>query len=214
MTSSRANSTSCRFRLTPKSSSRVKFIPTIRCPRGRSANSPAITRGGGAISPSSAFAACIGERIQSCRSRRRCVRPSDFCFSKCVTKSGMIWDEVERAGLSGVTGGVVPRVRRRTDVQCHRDQAGFCRALQTGRHARGQLPVRILSRALRSSSSTTTSIRRTVSTCSGPCVRAATRSRTSISSARCGAVRSTRGSRVARRRTRAPSSTPAAPSNG
>ena len=30
--------------------------------------------------------------------------PSDFCFSKCVTKSGMIWDEVERAGLSGVTG--------------------------------------------------------------------------------------------------------------
>jgi UbiD family decarboxylase len=30
--------------------------------------------------------------------------PSDFSFSKCVTKSGMIWDEVERAGLSGVTG--------------------------------------------------------------------------------------------------------------
>jgi len=30
--------------------------------------------------------------------------PSDFNFSKCVTKSGMIWDEVERAGLSGVQG--------------------------------------------------------------------------------------------------------------
>jgi len=30
--------------------------------------------------------------------------PSDFSFSKCVTKSGMIWDEVERAGLSGVRG--------------------------------------------------------------------------------------------------------------
>jgi 4-hydroxy-3-polyprenylbenzoate decarboxylase len=30
--------------------------------------------------------------------------PSDFSFSKCVTKSGMIWDEVERAGLNGVTG--------------------------------------------------------------------------------------------------------------
>jgi len=30
--------------------------------------------------------------------------PSDFSFSKCVMKSGMIWDEVERAGLSGVAG--------------------------------------------------------------------------------------------------------------
>lgn len=30
--------------------------------------------------------------------------PSDFSFSKCVTKSGMIWDEIERAGLSGVKG--------------------------------------------------------------------------------------------------------------
>jgi 4-hydroxy-3-polyprenylbenzoate decarboxylase len=32
------------------------------------------------------------------------VPPSDFSFSKCVMKAGMIWDEVERAGLSGVTG--------------------------------------------------------------------------------------------------------------
>jgi len=30
--------------------------------------------------------------------------PSDFSFSKCVMKAGMIWDEVERAGLSGVNG--------------------------------------------------------------------------------------------------------------
>ena len=30
--------------------------------------------------------------------------PSTFSFSKCVTKAGMIWDEVERAGLSGVRG--------------------------------------------------------------------------------------------------------------
>ena len=30
--------------------------------------------------------------------------PSDFSFSKCVMKSGMIWDEIERAGLSGVSG--------------------------------------------------------------------------------------------------------------
>lgn len=30
--------------------------------------------------------------------------PSDFSFSKCVMKAGMIWDEVEHAGLSGVTG--------------------------------------------------------------------------------------------------------------
>jgi len=30
--------------------------------------------------------------------------PSDFSFSKCVMKAGMIWDEVERAGLGGVKG--------------------------------------------------------------------------------------------------------------
>lgn len=30
--------------------------------------------------------------------------PSDFSFSKCVMKAGMIWDEVERAGLAGVNG--------------------------------------------------------------------------------------------------------------
>jgi 4-hydroxy-3-polyprenylbenzoate decarboxylase len=30
--------------------------------------------------------------------------PSDFSFSKCVTKAGMIWDEIERAGIGGVQG--------------------------------------------------------------------------------------------------------------
>src|ERR1044072_5150614 len=30
--------------------------------------------------------------------------PSDCSFSKCVMKAGMIWDEVERAGLAGVKG--------------------------------------------------------------------------------------------------------------
>ena len=32
------------------------------------------------------------------------VPPSDFSYSKCVMKAGMIWDEVERAGLAGVRG--------------------------------------------------------------------------------------------------------------
>lgn len=30
--------------------------------------------------------------------------PSNFSYSKCVMKAGMIWDEIERAGLSGVRG--------------------------------------------------------------------------------------------------------------
>ena len=30
--------------------------------------------------------------------------PSDFSFCKCVMKSGMIWDEVEKAGINGVQG--------------------------------------------------------------------------------------------------------------
>src|SRR5437588_129624 len=32
------------------------------------------------------------------------VPPSDFSYSKCVMKAGMIWDEVERTGLPGVQG--------------------------------------------------------------------------------------------------------------
>ncbi len=30
--------------------------------------------------------------------------PTDISYGKCIVKSAMIWDEVERAGLSGVTG--------------------------------------------------------------------------------------------------------------
>ncbi len=40
--------------------------------------------------------------------------PSDMSFSKCVIKAGMIWDELERAGISGVRG-----------VWCH--EAGISR---------------------------------------------------------------------------------------
>jgi 4-hydroxy-3-polyprenylbenzoate decarboxylase len=32
------------------------------------------------------------------------VPPSDFSFSRCLSRSGMIWDQVEKAGLSGITG--------------------------------------------------------------------------------------------------------------
>ena len=40
--------------------------------------------------------------------------PTDLSFGKCIVKAGMIWDEVERAGLSGVKG-----------VWCH--EAGISR---------------------------------------------------------------------------------------
>ncbi len=75
--------------------------------------------------------------------------PSDFSYSKCVMKAGMIWDEVERAGLSGVKG-----------VWCH--EAGGARMFNViaikqayagharqAAHGRGELPVRLLSRPLR-----------------------------------------------------------------
>jgi 4-hydroxy-3-polyprenylbenzoate decarboxylase len=40
--------------------------------------------------------------------------PNDISLGKCIVKAGMIWDEIERAGLSGVTG-----------VWCH--EAGVAR---------------------------------------------------------------------------------------
>jgi UbiD family decarboxylase len=40
--------------------------------------------------------------------------PTDLSYGKCIVKAGMIWDEVERAGLAGVTG-----------VWCH--EAGISR---------------------------------------------------------------------------------------
>ena len=42
--------------------------------------------------------------------------PGDITFGKCIIKAGMIWDEVERAGLAGVKG-----------VWCH--EAGGARML-------------------------------------------------------------------------------------
>ncbi len=41
------------------------------------------------------------------------VPPSDFSFARCLSRSGMIWDQVEKAGLSGVAG-----------VWCHEAGAG------------------------------------------------------------------------------------------
>ena len=74
--------------------------------------------------------------------------PSDFSFSKCVMKAGMIWDEVERAGLSGGCRRVGARIRRRAHVQRHRHQAGLSRPCAPGGAAGGRLPVGLLSRAL------------------------------------------------------------------
>jgi len=39
--------------------------------------------------------------------------PSDYSFSRCVIRAGMIWDQIERAGLAGVEG-----------VWCHEAGAG------------------------------------------------------------------------------------------
>ena len=49
--------------------------------------------------------------------------PSDFSFAKCVMKAGMIWDEVERAGLPGVKGVWCHEAGAHAHVQRHRDQA-------------------------------------------------------------------------------------------
>src|SRR5207249_1137246 len=58
--------------------------------------------------------------------------PSDFSFSKCVMKAGMIWDEVERAGLSGVAGVWVHEFGG-ARVQRHRHQAGLSRTRAASR---------------------------------------------------------------------------------
>ena len=74
--------------------------------------------------------------------------PTDVSFAKCIVQSGMIWDEIESAGLSGVKG-----------VWCH--EAGAIRMFTVvsieqmhpgpraaGRHAGRRLPLRQLRRAL------------------------------------------------------------------
>ena len=67
--------------------------------KGRSASSPAITR----ARPSEQPVVHVRARLLPQRSDPRIASPmrppSDFSFSKCVMKAGMIWDEVERAGL-------------------------------------------------------------------------------------------------------------------
>ncbi len=121
--------------------------------------------------------------------------PSDFSYSKCVMKAGMIWDEVERAGLSGVKG-----------VWCH--EAGGARMFNViaikqayaGQRAASRVPIWAGS----SWWSTRTSTRRTCSTCSGRCARAAIPRRISTSSAGCGADLWIRAFRAARPGTRAP----------
>ncbi len=72
--------------------------------KGRSASSPAITPRARASSRSSQVKRVYyrNDPILGIASPMR--PPSDFSFSKCVMKAGMIWDEVERAGLSGVAG--------------------------------------------------------------------------------------------------------------
>ena len=74
--------------------------------------------------------------------------PTDVSFAKCIVQSGMIWDEIESAGLTGVKG-----------VWCH--EAGAIRMFTVvsieqmhpgpraaGRHAGRRLPLRQLRRAL------------------------------------------------------------------
>ena len=75
--------------------------------------------------------------------------PSDFSFSKCVMKAGMIWDEVERAGFVRRHRRVGARVRRRAHVQRDRDQAGLPRPRPASRLPRSELPIRVLPGPLR-----------------------------------------------------------------
>ena len=120
-----------------------------RARKDRSANSPATTRRARASS-------------RWCEVKRVYYRndpiigiaspmrpPSDFSFSKCVMKAGMIWDEVERAGLSGVAGVWVHEfggarmfnvIAIKQAYPGHARQAGLLAA---------ELPVGVLSRTLR-----------------------------------------------------------------
>ena len=90
--------------------------------------------------------------------------PSDFSFSKCVMKAGMIWDEVERAGLVRRRRRVGARVRRRAHVQRHRHQAGLSGPRAAGRPARGRAASRAPISGASWSWSTRTSTRPTCST--------------------------------------------------
>ena len=75
--------------------------------------------------------------------------PSDFSFSEMRDEGGHDLGRGRARGTFGRRRGVGARVRRRAHVQCHRHQAGLSRPCHPGRPARGRLPVRVLSRALR-----------------------------------------------------------------
>ncbi len=74
--------------------------------------------------------------------------PTDVSFAKCIVQSGMIWDEIESAGLVRREGRVVPRSRRHPHVHGGVDRADASRPRPAGRHAGRGLPLRQLRRTL------------------------------------------------------------------
>ena len=74
--------------------------------------------------------------------------PSNFTVARAVVKAAMIWDEMEKGRRPRRPGRVEPRSGRGPIVQCGLDQADVCRTREAGGHARGQLPVGHLCRAL------------------------------------------------------------------
>ena len=129
--------------------------------------------------------------------------PSDFSFSKCVMKAGMIWDEVERAGLAGVKGVWVHEfggarmfnvIAIKQAYPGHARQAGFLAAsCQSGSYL-GRFVV-----VVDEDVDPSEPVRRDV----GDLRRAAIRRRTSRPSAAPGRARSIRSSTRRRRPTRA-----------
>jgi len=74
--------------------------------------------------------------------------PTDVSFAKCIVQSGMIWDEIETAGLSRRQGRVVPRGRRHPHVHRRRHRADASGPRPAGRIPGRQLPFRQLRRTL------------------------------------------------------------------
>jgi 4-hydroxy-3-polyprenylbenzoate decarboxylase len=73
-------------------------------PKGLSASSPATTPAGRSEQPVMRVERIYHRNDPILGIACPMVPPSDFSYSKCVMKAGMIWDEVERAGLGGVRG--------------------------------------------------------------------------------------------------------------
>ena len=74
--------------------------------------------------------------------------PTDVSFAKCIVQSGMIWDEIELAGLVRRQGRVVPRGRRHPHVHRGFHRADASGSRPAGRHAGRRLPLRQLCRTL------------------------------------------------------------------